>query len=489
MPWLCYSYRNRNRDRIPVRYDCDFDPDSDFDKTKKTMELSNPTSPPAEPEVFSPELVVYEIEREAANMHKIILLGCCFLGLLGGRDTHAQPMSLVIGIDGMGFGEYGFSTANTPIMDSLIDGTWIDGYHGAYSDQAFAGGILDTPTEQATSSGPSWSTIHTAVWVDQHNVPNNSFSNPDYSNNPSYLETLEENVAGLHSASIVNWSPIDTHIIATVADGNSRMNFRSTPGDDSNVTNAVVSHIATIGEEIPAAIFVHFDEVDGAGHSWGNSSPLYAAEIEEKDGQVEQMLAALSTRPNFSNEQWQIIIVADHGHQPSGGHGGQSALERTVPLIIASQSLTQGNLPTVFPQAASIADVAPTVLDHFGLAIPENYYGVSRAAGALVGNADINGDGQVAGDGSGTFEDDDVVAFVSLWLQPNTVVSPNPADFNFDGIADIADWGILNGFEPALGGSIMAALSAATVPEAGTLVLALATATMLSMRPGRRRPC
>ncbi len=121
----------------------------------------------------------------------------------------AQTKSLVIGIDGLGFGEQGFSVASTPWMDRLITGQWLAGYHGAYSAQAFAGGVLGTPTQQTTVSGPGWSTILTGVWTDRHGVTGNgsSFANGDFDNNPAYLGTLKETIPTLTTASYVNWTP------------------------------------------------------------------------------------------------------------------------------------------------------------------------------------------------------------------------------------------------------------------------------------------
>ena len=35
-------------------------------------------------------------------------------------------------------------------------------------------------------------------------------------------------------------------------------------------------------------------------------------------------LDAIAARPDFTNEDWQILVTSDHGHKPNGGHGGQS---------------------------------------------------------------------------------------------------------------------------------------------------------------------
>jgi hypothetical protein len=428
----------------------------------------------------------------------LLLVGICIAvgGPVADR-AQAGPIvkkSLLFGIDGLGFGTQGFSVTSTPFMDSLIDGSWQASYNGAYSDQAFAGGVLGTPTEQPTVSGPGWSTMLTGVWTDRHKVLNNSsgsspgdFAVGDFANNPPYLATLKEADPTLSTASYVYWGPIEDYIIGSIdndGDLTNDVDFHFAYHNDVNAVNAAVADISDVGGLDPDAVFISVDLVDGAGHSCGSSGACYATAVQTADSFVGQALTAIANRPNFANEDWQIVITADHGHRVGGGHGGQSDLERTIPFIVASKNLAQGNLPISFPQEVSHADTAPTILDHFGVSIPSHYYGVSRAAGQLVGDPDINGDGFVQGDGTGSYEDDDVVAFISLWLQPNTAENPNPADFNFDGITDLSDWIFLNGFDPAMGQAILSALS---VPEPTSLTLTLALVGLLSVRCGRRR--
>lgn len=352
-------------------------------------------------------------------------------------------------------------------MDRLIQGTWSAGYQGAYSDTAFAGGVIGTATEQPTVSGPGWSTMITSVWTNRHGVVDNgsSFDNGDFQNNPPYLGTLKSAIPTLTTASFVHWQPIDTNIIAAVdADGTAAndLDFRGVYGSDEAVALAVADSVS--GALDPDALFVDFDDVDIAGHSCGSSGSCYRAQIERTDALVGQIVSAISARATFSSEDWQIVITADHGHQASGGHGGQSAVERTIPFIVASKTLRQGTLPTVY-RLVSQADVPPTVLDHFDVALPAHYWGISQASGAVSISPDLNGDGIVSGDGTGPFASDDVTAFVSFWLQPNTLDHPNPADFNLDGIANLQDWVILNEQLPYLGLAIQNAL--AGIPEPG----------------------
>lgn len=305
------------------------------------------------------------------------------IGSLSTTASQAQTKkSLVIGVDGLGYGIFGFDVADTPNMDSLINGTWQSGYAGAYASNAFAGGVLGTPTQQSTVSGPGWSTMLTGVWTNRHNVTGNgnSFSNGDFANNPPYLGAAKALAPGLYTASFVNWNPIDDNIIDAIdSDGNSQnnMNFRGKYTTDSLVADGAAGLIDS--PQDPDVIFVSFDEVDIAGHAWGSSNTNYMAQIETTDVYIGRILDAISSRSNFANEDWQIVITADHGHRPQGGHGGQTNLERRIPFIVASKNVGQGKLPA----GVSHADIAPTVMDHFGFTIPNHYWGQSRAAGAV----------------------------------------------------------------------------------------------------------
>lgn len=309
--------------------------------------------------------------------------------------------SLFFGIDGLGFGVRGFSATSTPNMDSLINGSWQAGYNGAYSDQAFAGGVLGTSMQQTTVSGPGWSTMLTGVWTDRHGVTGNgtSFTNGDYVNNPAYLATIKEAIPTLSTASYVYWPPIENNIIGSIGndgDPTNDVNFHAAYSNDVNAVNAAVAGISDVGGLDPDAVFISVDLVDGAGHACGSSGACYATAVQTADSFVGQALAAIINRPDFANEDWQIVVTADHGHRAGGGHGGQSDLERTIPFIVASKGVNQGNYATEFVQGVSHADASPTILDHFGVNIPSHYYGVSRASGPRIGIfGDLNDDGNL----------------------------------------------------------------------------------------------
>lgn len=346
------------------------------------------------------------------------------------------PKSLVIGIDGLGYGQRGLGVAATPWIDRLIQGTFTTGYRGGSAADAFAGGVLGTPTQQPTVSGPGWSTILTGVWANRHNVTNNSFTLPNYTDNPMYLATLKEGLPSLVTASYVNWDPIDTAILSSIAADDIPENdldyHNFYPSDQTTAAAAAAGLSSSLN---PDAVFIHFDEVDIAGHRCGSSGACYQQELQEVDALVGVVLTAVKNRSTFVQEDWQIVLTSDHGHVPSGGHGGQSALERRIPFIVASRDVRQGSM-TDPVLGVSHADVAPTVLDHFGIAAPAWYAGGSRALGGGVEGVDLNGDGVVSSADWTTF-----LAGASIDLTGLTPVEAYLAgDLDLDGEHDLDDF-------------------------------------------------
>ena len=306
-------------------------------------------------------------------------LVCCVFLALAVTTASAQTYSLVIGVDGMG--SYGLEAANTPNMHAIKDGSWASGYSGASSLTAFAGGTIGTPTEQATVSGPGWSTIQTGVWKNNHGVTDNNatFTNGNFAAYPSYLKLIESQfTTSVQTSGIVAWNPIDTNIFAT-AGIDSRT---QTSEDDAAVATTAVTQLGTLATNSRGAMFLHFDAVDFAGHSSGAYSAAYHSAVTGVDTRVGQLLSAIKLRSNFANENWQIVVISDHGHTPGGGHGGQSALERSIPILVSSKTVVAGPMSASVVQPSQI-DVAKTVLDHFGIASPAYMLGESRAPNAI----------------------------------------------------------------------------------------------------------
>ncbi|ANG62923.1 hypothetical protein A8C75_10780 [Marinobacterium aestuarii] len=262
-----------------------------------------------------------------------------------------QPKVLLIGLDGVQYEQ--LLEASTPNLDTLD------------IQLGFTGGIQGTNTEQATYSGPSWSTILTGTWANKHGVYNNSdrIANP---NIPSLFKVLSDQQ--LSVATLVNWAnPIRDYFTydLPLMDFAYYSDTKHETLDHYRIQDEKLSHMfgRVLERHSPDFTFVHLDHVDDIGHELGLGAE-YSQGIEALDAYIGTMTQALSQR---INEDWLIIVTTDHGRSPKDGgksHGEQSRQERSI-WIAANRPLRKtGDSSST---EASLADIAPTVYDFLGV--------------------------------------------------------------------------------------------------------------------------
>ncbi len=258
-----------------------------------------------------------------------------------------QRKVLIVGIDGVR--PDALQAANTPAIDGLIA-------EGAVSWSCLA--------EDITVSGPGWSTILTGVHRTKHLVTGNSFMPNAFATYPHFFARLRGLgqtpgvCTDVRTASLVHWSPINNNILLGSAD------LIQTNLTDDGVRDACVAALASDAADL---IFVHFDDVDHAGHASGFSpaNPAYLQVIEQTDARIGRILDGIRARPTYSGEDWLIVVTTDHGG--SGTSHGQNIPEhRNVFMIVSGLSTAAG---TVIPGTTTIADVAPTVMRFLGVAV------------------------------------------------------------------------------------------------------------------------
>ncbi|MFV0508257.1 MAG: hypothetical protein ACK5M8_03280, partial [Shewanella algae] len=86
---------------------------------------------------------------------------------------------------------------------------------------------------------------------------------------------------------------------------------------------------------------------------------------------IAQVLQALTSRPNYQDEEWLILVTSDHGGLGTG-HGGQSTGERNTFLILNNSLDNPGISPYCQGDLSQIAmtqvdGVTPHILDFLGL--------------------------------------------------------------------------------------------------------------------------
>lgn len=271
--------------------------------------------------------------------------------------------TVVIGLDGTMLDQ--IKVADAPRLNQLIA-------EGTSGESSIAG--------HPTISGPSWSTILTGVWNDKHGVQDNSFTGARYDQYPTAFTQIEKANPAFGTQSISTWDGIATiagsgapkaDVVTTTA------NAGGGAATDAATATAVADQIVSAG---PDFIFTQLDQVDGAGHSAGTDGPGYQKALTRVDAEVGKIVDAVDTRAKATGETWTILVTADHGHTPTGGHGGQTPAEATTFVIARGVGYAAGATDNRY----TIADITPTVLANLGVAVPDNLDGTPLAKTAPV---------------------------------------------------------------------------------------------------------
>lgn len=263
-------------------------------------------------------------------------------GLLGSLAASGQtesdapriPCVLLIGIDGCR--PDALLAAKAPHLHGLIK-------TGAFSDKAQTGEI--------TISGPGWSSMLTGVWLSKHGVRDNKFENANLERYPHFFRRLKQVKPKAYTVSLTHWPGIAQHIVRDA-------DVSTIIPRDSLVVEAALK---VLQERDPDVLFVHFDEVDGAGHKHGfhPKTPQYTRAIEQTDSYVGRLLKGLRERKKADNEDWLILVSTDHGGSEKS-HGNNTPEHRTIFVIVNGA----GVVPGVIEPPPGVVDVAATALAH-----------------------------------------------------------------------------------------------------------------------------
>lgn len=220
---------------------------------------------------------------------------------------------LLIGIDGLRGDAVNCSgCVATPALAALIAG-------GAFHGNVRAGG------SQATLSGPGWGTVFTGHWAADHGVTSNDITLP--LRKPHVFDLLKQSHPTATAAVIGDWPNITQNLRPVHADWvtvNAAKNSQQ-------ATDAAKALLAL--QHPPTATFVYYHRVDIHAPSYDPLSPTYRDAIAAEDAQIAQLLATLTARSTYAQEDWLVIVTSDHGGTGSG-HGGQTDAERRTLLVL-----------------------------------------------------------------------------------------------------------------------------------------------------------
>ena len=191
--------------------------------------------------------------------------------------------------------------------------------------------------------------------MDKHKVTDNSFNGADYAHYPYFFKRIKEIKPDAFLSSIVNWNPINQYILSN--------EDHKANGSDQLVA---LQTLLLLEEQNPTVVFLHFDDVDAAGHSNGftPASEEYLAAISEVDRHVGSVARGVEKRKNYQNEEWLFIVTTDHGGF-GGSHGGQSDGERTIFIVVSGPGTLSGEIN----ESPGMVAIPPTVLTYLNIPI------------------------------------------------------------------------------------------------------------------------
>jgi predicted AlkP superfamily pyrophosphatase or phosphodiesterase len=260
---------------------------------------------------------------------------------------------MVIGCDG--FGSVGFTPSNTPVLHRLMrEGAWT----------LHARGVLPTV------SSPNWASMIMGAGPEQHGVTSNEWETNKFEIAPiavgsggifpTIFGVMREQRPSAKIAVVHDW------------DGFARLIEPKAPDLIENVKGspATAKRAIQVLEELrPDFLFIHFDDVDHAGHTFGWKSPEYFQAADAVDKLIGDLMTSLE-KSGLAKDTL-VIMTADHGGKGKS-HGSPTMDELEIPWVLHGPGVAAGH---EIKEAVNTYDLAATIAWVFGLKAPSCWIG------------------------------------------------------------------------------------------------------------------
>ena len=267
--------------------------------------------------------------------------------LQGAENATGISHVVLIGVDGAGAF---FKEADTPNLD-----------------QIFADGAItySCVTANPTISAESWGSMLHGVTPEYHGLTNRIASHYPFPNDsafPSVFRVIRENMPDANLASICSWNPVNVGII----EDEIGVYKDKADDDDAAVTEKVCEYLK---DNKPTLLYVHFNQVDMAGHWKGFGGERHLEQIHTSDEYIRKIYEA--AKENGMLDSTLFIVTADHGGYGQS-HGGWTDEEKYVMFAAAGPGVEKSEIGEM-----AVRDVASVILYALGLADkqPETWTG------------------------------------------------------------------------------------------------------------------
>lgn len=255
---------------------------------------------------------------------------------------------ILIGVDGMG-ANYLAKASDIPVMQMMMK----DGAYTFHARCVSPSSSADNWAAMTMGAGPEL-TGFTEWDSKKPEIPSRELD--QYGMFPSIFTLMRDQKPDSKIDVIYTWGGIG-YIFPKKAVNND---------DNANYDSLTIEHsVKYIETEKPDFLFIHFSNVDAAGHRIGWGTPAYYSAIQTIDKKIGQILKAIKEAGMEDNTI--VIVTADHGGI-NKGHGGKTLDEMEIPWIIYGKGVKKGEELT---QSIMTYDTAATIDWIFGLKTPQ----------------------------------------------------------------------------------------------------------------------
>jgi uncharacterized protein YfiM (DUF2279 family) len=210
-------------------------------------------------------------------------------------------------------------------------------------------------TAQPSLSYPDWTTILSGAPQRVSGVTTNGFKGR------VPVETLLDTaIASGTRTVVVGPRQLEDLYGAQRADGSYFRDFKR----GQYLSSDLVRHAIDLAKaRDPGFILLHLPDIDEAGHEFGGASEQYLKTALRVDTDLSVLANALQ------DANTTFVVVSDHGHIDTGGHGGWEPVVVDVPAVLAGPGAALGQ------GKGRLEDLAPTVAAIAGLPAPRHAVG------------------------------------------------------------------------------------------------------------------
>lgn len=261
---------------------------------------------------------------------------------------------IIIGLDG--WGTWCMEKGETPfIREKMQEGSW----------------TFNKRTVLPSISGANWAAMMNGTPVESSGITNNDpfptfkpLYLTEHNAQPTFFHLMAQQRPDMEKGIVCEWGDFLNYADTLCLDYYERI-----PHASEHPDSIVEASVKYIKEKQPALCFIHIDALDHMGHSFGQGSDEYYAELPLVDDRVRRIVEGVKEAGFY--DDCIIMITSDHGHEGKN-HGGHSQLEIETPFVIWGKGIKKNHEIT---GTLIQYDIAATIAKIFNLDIPQSWRG------------------------------------------------------------------------------------------------------------------